>query len=173
MDNCFTGTSVPTQVTAPCGGEYKSTDCIQIPATLIELDVAAGSTQTEVNIAMESALVQKDAQITTLQNDVAPFAARKVFRGSFLGSNILTTAEDTIGDITITHLSTGVYEINTNSTFPMFTSVYVTPNTVAAFFEEVTINYLYANAFIGSIVFKVRNNGTLVDLLESPIKIEI
>lgn len=172
MENCYQGTNVPDPIEEPCGGDYKSTDCIQIPNAFIELDVAEGSTQTVVNVAIENALVQKESQIQSINDSIESFIERKIFRGSFLGSAILSVAEDTINDITITRLSTGVYEINSAS-FPMYTSVYITPNTVGALYEEVTINYLYTNAFTGSIVFKVKNNGTLVDLLESPIKIEM
>ena len=172
MENCYEGTSIPDPITAPCGGEYVSTDCVATPSAIAALEIAAGATQTQINSAVTNALLAKEEQITTLSEDIAPFTERKVYRGAFLGSVLSTPAEDTINDIAIDNAGTGVYNL-TSSSFTTTTSVVITPNAVSLGFTEVTITYDYTAVLGGTITFLVKNNGTLVDLLESPIKIEI
>lgn len=170
--DCYNGITIPDPILPPCGGEYVSTECVATPTAIPNLDIEAGATQSQINAAITNALLYKEQQIDAIIANVLPFVERKIFRGSFLGSSIIATAEDTINDITIANLSTGIYEIS-SALFSMTTVVYVVPNSVSAGYEEITISYLYTNATSGTIVFKVRNNGTLVNLLESPIKIEI
>lgn len=172
MENCFTGISVPTPIQAPCGGEFTSTECVATPNAMPDLELAAGATQEQINIAIKNALVQKDAQIATIIEDTQSFVDRKIFRGTFSGSVLANVAEDTIGDLAISNTGTGVYELSSNL-FTISTSIIVTPNAIAAGNDEVTVTYDYINATSGVIVFKVKNNGILVDLLTSPIKIEI
>lgn len=161
---------IPTQ--APCGGEYTSTECVATPNAIPDLDLAAGATQEQINTAIKDALVQKEAQIATITTDIQPFVDRKIFRGTFSGSVLANIAEDTIGDLTINNTGTGVYELS-SSLFTVSTSIIVTPNAIAAGNDDITVTYDYINATSGVIVFKVKNNGVLVNLLTSPIKIEI
>lgn len=172
MENCFTGVSIPIPIPAPCGGDYKSTECVATPNAIPSLDIAAGDTQAQINAAITTALVQKEAQITTITQDIQSYVDRKIFRGAFLGSVFSNVAEDTINDLSINNISTGVYELS-SSLFTAATSIIITPNGIAAGYDDITITYDYTNVISGNIIFKVKNNGVLVNLLISPIKIEI
>lgn len=173
MENCYQGINLPDPIPTlliPCDGEQKSTDCIISPAISV-LDLDVPSTQTEVNTNIANALLQKEAQILNLTQDIAAFNSRKVYRGTFLGST-LDAVEDTINDVSINNTGVGVYELLSGS-FTTSTNIFITPNGIAAGYTDVTITYDYTDAETGKITFLIKNNGVLVDLLESPIKIEI
>jgi hypothetical protein len=66
MENCYDGIIASPQVKAPCGGDFKSTDCIQTPTANLTLNLASGATQTQINNALTTALVYKQQQIEEL-----------------------------------------------------------------------------------------------------------
>jgi hypothetical protein len=66
MNNCYTGTEVPTPTVEPCGGIYTSTSCIATPNSITYLSLAEGATQTEVNASLVAALQAKDQQLAEL-----------------------------------------------------------------------------------------------------------
>ena len=72
--NCPTEIEIPN-LTEPCGGNYISTDCLNIPQANPVLDLPANSKQTEVNAALTTALIYKEQQIVALQEaiDAKPY----------------------------------------------------------------------------------------------------
>lgn len=171
MENCFQGIIIGDLPTAPCNGEFISTDCVATPNAITPLEIEAGATQTQINATITNALVYKEEQIIGITGDIQPYVERKIYRGTFLGSTLPYVSEDTINDLTISNLSVGNYTI-LSSSFNTATSVHITPNAITAGYEDITITYDYSNAMTGVIAFKVKNSGVLVNLLESPIKIE-
>ncbi len=169
MENCYQGITVPTPIVPPCGGEYISTECVATPAPIVVLDIPAGDTQAHINTAIANALQNKDNQITDINNIIEPYRERRIYRGTFLGSILSTPVESTINDLAIVNSSTGIYTL-TSSAFTLATNILITPNSAT---DDVVITYNYVNALTGVITFRVKNiTGVLVNLLESPIKIE-
>lgn len=68
--NCYNGTSIPPQITAPCGGEYTSTDCIATPIAIPYIEVTEGINQTEINNKLVLALQSANLIIQDLLNRV-------------------------------------------------------------------------------------------------------
>jgi hypothetical protein len=69
MDKCYKGmVNIPPQITDPCDGNPTSTNCVQSPISNPYLSLPAGATQTEINAALSSALIYKDTQIDTINN---------------------------------------------------------------------------------------------------------
>lgn len=75
--NCPTEIEIPN-LTEPCGGDYISTNCLNIPEANVTLDLPANASQTQVNAALTSALVYKEQQIVALQALIEALDARIV-----------------------------------------------------------------------------------------------
>jgi hypothetical protein len=72
MDKCYKGmVNIPPQISDPCDGNPTSTNCVQSPIANPYLSLPAGATQTEINAALSSALIYKDSQIATINNQPA------------------------------------------------------------------------------------------------------
>jgi hypothetical protein len=78
MSDCYTGIVIPTPIVEICNGEYKSTDCIKTPNAIIYLDLPEGATQTQINAAIITFLVGKDAQIADLQSQINALELRVI-----------------------------------------------------------------------------------------------
>lgn len=173
MENCYQGISIPEQQTEACGGDYKSTKCVLTERDLTSLEISAGDSQEKINASLETALLQKETQIQSLQTEVNLLKTIKIFKGSFLdGAFVETNIDTTTNGVFLANPLTGVYTL-TCSEFSTSTTVVVTPNSVPSGYEDVIISYDFSDITSNKITFKVKNNGVLVNLLESPIKIEI
>lgn len=89
MENCYNGISIPTPVTEPCNGEYKSTDCILAPNALTYLGLPASSSQSEINAAIQASLMTKDELILEIDGSETKVIA---------GPNVIVTGTGTVLD---------------------------------------------------------------------------
>jgi hypothetical protein len=170
MDGCYEGTTVPTPIEEPCGGEYISTSCVSTPSAIPVLGIVAGASQTQINTAIANAITYKEQQIEGILDSINPLINTQILKGSFLGST-LTIVSDNINDVTINNIATGVYNLSSESFTPS-TLILITPNGGLGY-DNITVSYDYTNVDTGVITFRVKNAGLLINLFETPIKIEI
>lgn len=86
MEDCFNGISIPEGVVEPCGGEYKSTDCILSPLALTYLGLPENASQTQINLAIQASLRAKDELVDEIDGSETKLSA---------GINITITGDGT------------------------------------------------------------------------------
>jgi hypothetical protein len=69
-DICNNGINLPILLLEPCKGKYTSTDCILSPNAITYLGLSVGASQTQINAALITRLIGKDAQIADLQSQL-------------------------------------------------------------------------------------------------------
>lgn len=70
MDKCYEGISIPTPIEAPCGNTYMSTSCVTTPSLIADLNLPAGTNQTEINSTIATALQYAFSQIKDLKDRI-------------------------------------------------------------------------------------------------------
>ena len=105
MDCPTNNINIPTPLVEPCGGYYISTSCVSTPNSLTYLDLPAGSSQTQVNESLVTALNQKEQQIQSISTDLYALdgSETKVISGT---------------NITVTGTGTAIYPYVVNSIMP-------------------------------------------------------